>query len=965
MPEKDQEKVFIEAVERKSYGHIYFAIILIGSLITLWSFWDEVITRRPWKKYQREFNRLELARAKNELAQAEARLNTPEYKELEKKLSEAEKDFNSKKGPYQEALKRLEQAKIKLFEITQEQQFLKSEADEAFYWYSKALHENDKDVLIRKHELDKLEAQVKEMQPEIDRRQAEVAALEKEIQDIKGHLENLQAEKRKYTTDIEQIQRRIEGIQTRPIEIKQIIVEKSLITNFGNHIDRAERCTTCHVAIDRAGFEDESIPQPFRTHPKRQEILGKHPIDRFGCTLCHAGQGTALTVEQAHNGEQQVEAIHDKDKPIKINHNAEFWLHPMLLGEKVQLGCRKCHEMEKDLEGAPLLTQGRRNFEELGCHGCHLVRGYENYPKVGPDLSRVGDKVTADWMFQWIKNPRTFRVETRMPNFLLSDENVEAIVAYLMSVTRGKYLVQASGTEGEKSQAKGEGIDPVPPSRTDSSVAVPVAYTEAETYQPSPERGKELVRSVGCLGCHIIGEGTEIKDEHGNPVKVEPQVDENGVIRVPVPRKTGRKFGPDLSGIGSKTHFQWLVRWIKDPKSYDPKTPMPNFRLTEEQAQDIAAYLMTLKWDGAEKILGLEEKIKDPDLAEQGKKLIRNYGCYGCHTIPDMEQEQRTAPELSTFGNKVLAQMSFGNATHIPETWWAWTENKLRNPRIYTTEREVLRMPNFGLLDEDIQALGMFLKSLTGEEREIPDYIYKPYETRMALIQGRELVRNYNCIGCHIIEGKGGAIRAFYKLEDLNMAPPLLEVGEFHEGEKVRHDWLSNFLENPVPIRPWLKVRMPTFGLSDKEASAIVAYFSVLAKKRYPYELPRKYPLAPDLVQAGALLASPDYLNCFNCHQQGDKKPEGPPEGWAPDLAMATSRLNPDWIVKWIKDPQKVQPGTKMPTFFPDENSGPDDILEGNEERQILALREYLMSLGSTPTGKMPLAPGEAPKEKK
>jgi mono/diheme cytochrome c family protein len=197
------------------------------------------------------------------------------------------------------------------------------------------------------------------------------------------------------------------------------------------------------------------------------------------------------------------------------------------------------------------------------------------------------------------------------------------------------------------------------------------------------------------------------------------------------------------------------------------------------------------------------------------------------------------------------------------------------------------------------------------------------------------------------------------------MAPPLLEVGEFHEGEKVRHDWLSNFLENPVPIRPWLKVRMPTFGLSDKEASAIVAYFSVLAKKRYPYELPRKYPLSPDLVQAGALLASPDYLNCFNCHQQGDKKPEGPPEGWAPDLAMATSRLNPDWIVKWIKDPQKVQPGTKMPTFFPDENSGPDDILEGNEERQILALREYLMSLGSTPTGKMPVAPGEAPKEKK
>lgn len=963
MPEKDQEKVFIEAIEKKSYGYIYFIIILIGSLVTLWSFWDEVITRRPWKKYQREFNQLELARLNKELKEKEAELNTPEYKELEKKLAEAERDFKSNRGAYQDALRRLEQAKIKLFEVTQEQQFLKSEADEAFYWYSKALHEHDKDVLIRKHTLDKLEAQVKEIQPEIDKYQMEVATIEKEIQNITGNLENLRKEKSTYTADIEQIQRRIEGVKARPIKINQIMVEKSVITNFENHIDRADRCTTCHVAIDRTGFEDESIPQPFRTHPRLLEIFGKHPIDKFGCTLCHAGQGTALTVEQAHSGEQQVGVIPDKDKPFKINHNAEFWEQPLLLGDKVQLGCRKCHEANKDdLEGAPLLTWGRRNFEELGCHGCHLVKGYENYPKVGPDLTHVGDKVTADWMFQWIKNPRRFRLETRMPNFLLSDEDVEAIVAYLMNTTKGTFLAQT--LEKEPSQKV---------QQTALSLVAPTVSMETDGYRPSLERGKELVQSVGCLGCHIIGEGTEMKDAEGNPIEVKPQVDENGIIRVPVPRKTGRKFGPDLSGIGSKANFQWLVRWIKDPKSYDPKTTMPDFRLTDEQAQDIAAYLITLKWEDEEKIPGLTEKIKDPALIEKGENLVKNYGCFGCHPILGMEKEQRIGPplmigkqrigeqrigaELSTFGNKLLAQMSFGNATHIPETWWDWTENKLRNPRIYATEREILRMPNFGLLDEDIKVLAMFLKSLTDKEREIPDYLYTPSETQLALIDGRELIRRYNCAGCHIIEDKGGAIRAFYKQEELSMAPPLLEAGELHEGEKVRHDWLSNFLKNPVPIRPWLQVRMPTFGLSDEEVATIVAYFSVLAKKRFPYELPKEHPLPPDRVEAGALLASPDYLSCFICHQQGDKKPEGPPEGWAPDLAMATSRLNPDWIVKWIKDPQKIQPGTKMPTFFPDENSGPDDILEGDEEKQILALRDYVLSLGTTPTGKLPIAP--------
>jgi hypothetical protein len=66
-------------------------------------------------------------------------------------------------------------------------------------------------------------------------------------------------------------------------------------------------------------------------------------------------------------------------------------------------------------------------------------------------------------------------------------------------------------------------------------------------------------------------------------------------------------------------------------------------------------------------------------------------------------------------------------------------------------------------------------------------------------------------------------------------------------------------------------------------------------------------------------------------------------EGWAPDLALARHRLNPDWIIRWLKDPQKVQPGTKMPSFYP---GGPDDILGGKEDKQIEALRDYIMMLG-------------------
>ena len=98
------------------------------------------------------------------------------------------------------------------------------------------------------------------------------------------------------------------------------------------------------------------------------------------------------------------------------------------------------------------------------------------------------------------------------------------------------------------------------------------------------------------------------------------------------------------------------------------------------------------------------------------------------------------------------------------------------------------------------------------------------------------------------------------------------------------------------------------------------------------------------MIEAAQKLTLPDYFNCFSCHQQGDRHPEGPAEGWAPDLGMARHRLNPDWIVRWLRNPQEVTPGTKMPSFYP---GGPDDILGGNEQKQIEALRDYLMVLGN------------------
>ena len=60
-------------------------------------------------------------------------------------------------------------------------------------------------------------------------------------------------------------------------------------------LDRVDRCGTCHLGIDDPAFA--GAPQPFSSHPGTW--LTTHPMDRFGCTACHDGQGQATDYRNA------------------------------------------------------------------------------------------------------------------------------------------------------------------------------------------------------------------------------------------------------------------------------------------------------------------------------------------------------------------------------------------------------------------------------------------------------------------------------------------------------------------------------------------------------------------------------------------------------------------------------------------------------------------------------------------
>jgi cytochrome c1 len=889
--------------EDRSLRIVFFVSSMAFVLVTGWAIWNEEATRRPWKEYQLEFNRLEYQRVSSSLAAERARFNGPE---VQAAVAKVQADLKAARalvaGPeYARVRNALEERQRDYADLNMKAQFIKSELDEALYWVEHAVYEK-RDTKAPKAKVALIEKQYTEIAPKVEKVVARVEEAQRELKRLGADVEKLEAKLEELSAPVTGLERRLHSIRGRAPEVKQVVVEGLAINEFKEPILTVDRCITCHLAVDREGFEDAK--QPFRTHPHREVLFRKHPITRFGCTSCHQGQGPALEVDAAHG-------------------EVKYWERPLLRGDFVQASCSLCHAEQKQLALAPVYSRGKQMVEELGCFGCHNLPGFEKIPKVGPDLTRIAAKVDPSWLFRWIKDPKAYLPKTKMPNFGLSDDDAMNIVSYLLSASQ-----------------------PMPELRG------------KERAGGSVERGRDIVGKVGCLGCHRIdgmkpaspasiaapadsaesaaqGKG-EAPVATGTPAS--PADAAKVKLIAPPPRPEGPEFAPDLSRIASKVDPHWLVAWLKDPKHFRPTTRMPSLRLTDDEARSVATFLMTL---GQKRpIPSLVQEMRKADRIAAGERLVRKRGCFGCHDIKGFETAEKIAPDLSNYGHKRLLELFFGEAVQVKQTWDDFTFWKLKNPQIYATERVEQLMPNFGFTDEQARTLRVFLKSLT-TQRVHPSFLRTLSDQERAIQNGRTLVARFNCNGCHVIEGQGGAITDFYA--DKTKIPPPLEVGALHEGEKVQAPWLFQFLGRPTPLRPWLEVRMPTFGLGLEDATDLTKYFAVMGKQPIPYEYVSLHDPQGEQLRAGRLLMSKDYFDCFSCHQQGDKKPEGPPEGWAPDLGLAKRRLRPIWIAKWLKDPQKIQPGTKMPSYYP---GGPEDVLGGKEDRQIQAITDYLMRLG-------------------
>jgi mono/diheme cytochrome c family protein len=590
-----------------------------------------------------------------------------------------------------------------------------------------------------------------------------------------------------------------------------------------------DRCASCHQGITQSTLADASVPQPYRAHPPIP-----HRVRDWGCTPCHRGQGVATEVAEAHE-------------------TTLAWEQPILPGRYLQGACGSCHHDARP--ELPKLNRGRQLLESHNCAGCHRLQDIERREMQGPDLTSVGTKASREWIYKWLKEPRTIVDDSgnvkvngyeteespRMPQFRLTEQELRDLSAYLSA----------------------QRSHPLTPYKFSPAVVAKWAKRP-----DAVDQGELRFRQMFCTTCHSFA-----------------------VTRAGETKLIGGEIGPELTKVGSKVNPDWLVAWLRNPQGYLAHSKMPRYEWSDEDLFTVTRYI--------------QAKLSDSDLLSDvpqlgaatteeiasGKRIFSEKGCASCHAVGSSGTQKDFGPDLSALGSKNVSQLEFGTSK-IPRNLISYIQAKITDPR---SVNSAARMPQYNFNAADLDAITTALLSMTGppatsalQKLTIPraDPQFQPAG------EFARVYERYQCADCHKFNGYGG-----------DLAPDLS-----YEGSRSQRQWIISFLKNPQTLRPTLTFRMPQFNMTDREAATLADYLSMVMQSP---DVRQEAVSAKDLTPAQAALGKQLYevkYQCQSCHTIGSGG------GYVgPNLNNAGNWLKPEWIAAWLSNPQALVPGTIEP----------------------------------------------------
>jgi len=545
--------------------------------------------------------------------------------------------------------------------------------------------------------------------------------------------------------------------------------------------------------------------------------------------------------------------------------------------------------------------QGRFLFEELACIKCHKPTADDKMAKgladrTGPNLADIAKRVYPGWIDTWLADPAKLRPHTTMPKMFTDDERGTAeryaVTQYLMS-----------------------------------SVSTPLAPYKPGLNPPNDVktsfgRGKTLYTVAGCAACHQEAKAVaKDPEDEREPLKPEEQV-----------------FGPitkyALGAIGSKTRPEPLSTYLQNPLKTNPAGRMPHMNLNQQEATDIARYLCRLTDDAISTDMPPAPKTKPAELlanlaeidldkpanefeklpvvkqwAVVGAKLFQAKGCVNCHSMDAANKPGK--PQAFASLEKVKAAGTTGCIAAKPDA---------------------AKVPVYTLDVSGKAALAAFVKDgLTGAGSPA-----QAYSARVA-------IKRFNCLNCHNRDGAGGIpvdlaneAKLLEKVENVDDVRPPTLTGV---GHKTRTSWLKSVLLTGGRARPWMGLRMPQYG--EQNVGFLPEALAALEGATTD-DTVRKVEIGTQKIALGRQIVGKAGLGCISCHDIGGVANTGTR---GPDLATIKDRVRYEWYERWMHQPLRMAPGTRMPQAFVEGKSTLSTVLNGDPKGQAEAMWTYL-SLG-------------------